>query len=179
MNKNLLLLVVFIFMIACSASFNTPEKQSSYLENMETIYEEAVEAEQKAKEDFGDMSKVHVLARRKTNKIKKENFIKLEEYLRLYGHPTKSEHGDNVVAIPEDIFTAYGPKEKYYKKYFKYFYTAWQSNDLSDYRFARYLQILHRFQHGDRLKLENPYRLEHEIDALLKVLNVEALSNYN
>jgi len=157
----------------CNFSYNSVEKQCSYLQNIADAHEEAVQQERTALKQYGYKSKAHNLALRKRDKAVKESQIKIEEFFRLYGFPTKAEHGPDFVEIPRAILVDFGRDYNTCKRNLKYFYDGWQKGDVDNWMMVRYLQVMYLHQFGDILRLENPYTDEMQLEALMKALEID------
>lgn len=150
----------------------TIDQQKIYLE---VIYTE----DQKTRTDrhalevqHGYMSENVKEAVQKIIESDKINFMKIKEYLNIYGHPTIADHGEKASRTPFIVFHHTASIEAK-EDCFELFYQAYKNGDLEAGSFSMYLNRWHTEKFGKRLSLPNPYQEEDMIKTLIEKLELQ------
>jgi len=109
--------------------------------------------------------------------IDQENLIKIESYLKIYGHPTLDKHGKEACGTPWlVVHHAMGGNEPR-RRNFKYLFNAYQKGDIDDVAFTFYLNRMYQIEYDKRIDWNRPFRVEEELDTLYKALNLLPIIN--
>lgn len=111
----------------------------------------------------------YVLTQMKQDEI---NLIKIEKYLKAYGHPKRSEVG-NAADTPWVVIHHSNGGYKIRKKHFESIYEAYLQGDIDDGAFSLYLRRMYLIKNERSFRMESPYKPEDEINQLIKKLNLE------
>jgi len=128
-------------------------------------------------QDFGNDSKEHLAAIEKMMEIDDRNLRKIGEYLTTHGYPNKADHGELACSAPWIVIHHSKNKFGARRKYFKYLYDAYQSNELDGGAFTFYLNRLYNFEKGERLDIIGAFTEKKEIDTLIQLLDLPKISN--
>jgi len=101
-------------------------------------------------------------------KIDKINLLKIEYYLKLYGHPTLKKHGENAVYCPW-LIIHHSSEIEVRKKYFNILENAYTSGNLEKSLFLLYLQRFYSLKYGKEYKVRD---FNNEITEIIKALDV-------
>lgn len=156
---------------------STTEKQREFLIAIGKLDQEVRHNETKMLKEFGYHSQEHKSSMKRMMNTDKENLLKIESYLKKYGHPTKSEHGKDACGTPWlVIHHAIGGVEPR-KRNFKYIYKAYQNGDIDDGAITFYLNRMYDIKFGKRIEWNRPFRVEEELDSLYNALNLWPIIN--
>lgn len=154
------------------ASLTIVEKQTQFLEDIFSKDQEVRHFETEQLEKFGHDSKEHQLAVQKWMEADEQNLLKIEAYLKTYGHPILKKHGKNAFRTPFIVIHhAQGGVEPR-KRNFPYLFKAYKQGDLDGEELSFFLNRMYDKQFGRRIKWDKPYRLEEELDTLFKSLDL-------
>lgn len=176
---SLILLVISFTNIGCTALNNSVENQTTYLNEILEIHEEANKKERLAHKKYGYKSKAHIMAERKKVAINKENVAKIEQFLQRNGHPTEKLHGSKLTDLPYTIFSATPKSKKIILRNLTHINTAWKKQAISDRTYIYYLQSLYQSIFKQKLELAYPYTEKEELSSLWTKLNVDSLLKSN
>lgn len=99
------------------------------------------------------------------------NLIKIEKFFEIHGYPNK-ELGDMATTSPWIVIHhAQGYETR--ERNFEIIYEAYLDGNIDDGAISFYLGRMYKMKNGERLRMENPYKFEDEINKLIKELNLE------
>ena len=125
-------------------------------------------------QQFGHDSKEHQEIWKKINKTDAENYFRVEAILNEFGHPNVDGVGKQAATTPW-IVIHHSPLYEHRTKHFGMLYRAWLDGNLDDSAFDLFMDRMYRMKFNDRFDMPSPYRMEHKIDTLIKVLELEKL----
>lgn len=150
----------------------TVDKQKLYLEEIYHLDQKARTNRQALEAEHGYMSEKVAVAVKKIMESDKINLLKVNQYLKTYGHPSIAEHGKKASMAPW-IVIHHTASIEVKENYFNYLYQAYKNKDLKPGSFSMYLNRWHTEKFGERLSLPNPYREEEMIIALIDKLELQ------
>lgn len=106
------------------------------------------------------------------NALDELNLLKIESYLKKYGHPKKSELGKRVVEVPWMVIhhaNTYDDRERN----FGVIYQAFLDGEIDDGALAFYLGRMFQMKNGYRFEMKSPYKGIDEINQLIEKLGLE------
>lgn len=186
-NTIFFLPIILLFFVGCeehqNEEFSDIDKEIEGLKTIEdkkAFFKEIFEDDQKLRGGkisqialkYGENSKEHreiVAAQINQDEI---NLIKIEKYLKIYGHPKRSEVG-NAADTPWVVIHHSNGGYKVREKHFESLYGAYLKDDIDDGSMSLYLRRMYSIKYDTRFKIESPYKPEDEINQLIKELNLE------
>ncbi len=122
--------------------------------------------------NYGKDSKEYKQFSLEQYKVDALNLAKIEYYLEKWGHPKKSELGATAASTPWLVIHHSADYESRARN-FKWMQKAHNNQDIDDGAYTFYLGRMYQIKFGNRLKLENPYRVEDEIKAYVEALDLQ------
>ncbi len=154
-------------------ALTTIDDHTKYLE---TIYHKDQEGRKnmnKLLDQYGYKSKEYNDARKAMIKEDESRLIKIERYLRKFGHPKKAEVGEKAARTPYLVIHHTGSSEGEEENNFEFLYNAYIQEDIDYGAFSLYLNRMYRYKYRKRHQIESPYKPEDEINSLIQQLNLE------
>lgn len=100
------------------------------------------------------------------------NLLKIETYLKKFGHPDKNEVGEIAAITPWTVIHhAQGIKIR--EKYFNILYRAFLDGDIDDSAMSMYLGRWYQMINKKRFIMKSPFTSEDEINELIKELKID------
>lgn len=99
------------------------------------------------------------------------NLAKIEGYFNTYGYP-KKEMGEIATMVPWLVIhhaQGYEPRERN----FEILYKAYLKGTIDVDAISFYLGRMHEIKFGNRHRMENPYKLEDEVNQLIEKLGLD------
>ncbi len=124
---------------------------------------------------YGSNSKEHHEFMKESNAVDRENLHKIERYIAQYGYPKKNEFGERAALTPF-LIIHHSPSYEDKKRNFKIIYQAFLEGEIDNAAITLYLGRMYEIKKGERLRMENPYTAEEEIERFIKELNLESES---
>jgi len=153
------------------ADLTSVEKQTQFLEELSTKDQAVRIFIQEQEQKFGWDSKEYQLAQRNFIETDSLNVLKIETYLKTYGHPTIEKHGKKATEAPWLVIHHNMDMGIRYN-HFPYFYEAYKNGDLHENLFTIFLKRMHIIEYGSVIQWDKPYRTEEELDTLFKSLDL-------
>jgi hypothetical protein len=195
MNKSLILIVLIMIVASCKnvtgkktshavnaiaeevSSLSTIELQKEYLEQIGDLDQRVRIEEDETIIKYGYNSEVHKTALDRIRAADKLNLEKTEKYLEIYGYPNLRDHGRIAVDIPWTILQHSDDIEAM-RRNFKYIYKAHSEDyQLRDIAFTTFLNHMYQMEFGNQIAWNRPFKVDEEIDTLMKALNLEEIKN--
>lgn len=156
---------------------NTIEKQRQYLIDIYRLDQEVRKDEKRMVESHGLDRPEHRNSFHTMDKADKTNLLKVEYYLKKYGHPSKKTHGQDACSAPWIVIHHSGSDTAPRRRNFKYIYRAFKNGDIDDGAITFYLNRMYQIKFGQRIKWNRPYRVEEELDTLYRALSLQSIIN--
>lgn len=183
MNRYLLAVVLMISTLAtqCSQkdgdieSLDTIPKQIEFLQSMRTADQSVRKHETRMITVHGYDSPEFNQAWEAIKKTDEKNLTALREYIALWGHPSRAEHGDTITGVPWLVVHHSPNKENARREFFPVLYAAYQAGDISADELSFFLNRLYNIEKGHRIRWNRPFDAEQEIDTVMQVLGLHEL----
>lgn len=100
------------------------------------------------------------------------NLIKIEDYLKEYGHPKRKEVGE-IAAVTPWVVIHHSGKYEIGERNFKYLYSAFINEDIDEGQFSMYLNRMYQIKYNQRIEIEGKFNSNERINKLIHVLGLE------
>ena len=153
-------------------ALNSVEERALFLESMYAIDQEVRADETTSIEKYGYDSNEHANALLKMDSVDAVNLYLAKRYLDTYGYPDVSSFDETAVYTPLLIFHHQSDFEAY-KKYFHYFYSAYQEGHISAHRLSFSLNRKYMIKFGKQFQTEGKsYTDEEKIIKFIDLLDL-------
>jgi len=153
------------------AALREPAAQTTFLEAIYDRDQLVRTKEKEALQQYGFDSGERQRAIETLMQIDQENLAKVEAYLEIHGHPHKDVHSDKAVSTPWLVIHHAPQSTGARRRLFPELYRAYRQGHLDDITF--FLNRMYDMEFGERIIWEGSYRVEEELDTLLRALKLE------
>ncbi|MEL7022021.1 MAG: hypothetical protein AAGK47_10450, partial [Bacteroidota bacterium] len=99
------------------------------------------------------------------------NLIKIENYLKTYGHPNQKEVGEIAAITPWAVIHHSGSYEVG-ERNFHHLYGAFINEDIDDGEFSMYLNRMYQIKYNKRYEVEGKFNEEERLEQLIDILGL-------
>jgi len=189
-KKLFLFLPILLFLMGCQtaapssedriseevATLTDKKSQRTFLEKIATADQTVRDQEIAINQKYGYNSIEHQKAKQSMMDTDKSNLLKIEAYLKRYGHPNKLDHGNRAFYAPW-IVLHHAPKEtNTRRRNFKYLYEYYKKDELEQDRLNFFLGRMHQLEFGKRIRWNGPFTVQEEFDSLINVLDLRGIA---
>lgn len=146
----------------------TIDDHTKYLETIDHKDQEGRKNMHKLLDQYGYKSKEYNDARKDLIKEDKLRLIKIERYLRKFGHPKKAEVGEKAAHTPYLVIHHVGSSKGEEENNFEFLYNAYIQEDIKYDSFSFYLNRMYTRKYRKRHQIESPYQPGDEINSLIQ-----------
>ncbi|OED38826.1 hypothetical protein AB832_04400 [Flavobacteriaceae bacterium (ex Bugula neritina AB1)] len=153
-------------------TLTTIDHHTKYLEKIVHKDQEGRKNSKKLLDQYGYESKEYndaIIALRKEDELR---LVKIERYLRKFGHPKKNKVGEIAASAPYLVIHHVGSSKGEEENNFEFLYNAYIQEDIDYGAFSFYLNRMYTRKYRKRHQIESPYKPEDEINSLIQKLNL-------
>lgn len=121
---------------------------------------------------YGKASKEFENFLRLSNSQDSLNLVKIERYLKRFGHPEKNEVGEIAAQTPWAVIH-HAPTEAERERNFEYLYQAYLDGNLDENAMSFYLGRMYQIRFRRRLAMQEPYTQQDAINEMIRRLGLE------
>lgn len=153
-------------------TLTTNEKKRDYLQKILVIDQQFRKGQEDQLRVKGMDTKEYKDFMANRTKLDQENYVKIDRYIEMYGHPKPFDVSLNLTAVPITVITHGGNFDEQ-SKHFPALHQAYRKGYFTNYIFVKYLKGMHQLKFGTYHKMKSPYTEEEEIEELQRVLGLE------
>jgi len=152
-------------------SLTTNEAKREFLLNVLTTDQKYRNEQEEAVLKQGKDSQAYKDFIAERDKMGRENYLKIDQYISVYGHPKPFNVGLNLTATPCTVIHHSGTLEEQMKHY-PVLYKAYKKGHFTNFIFLKYLRGMYELKFNKYLKIKSPYTEDDEIAALEAALGI-------